>query len=66
MVAEVLDKFVQYQLTIVAHQPPFDAETRQHGLRRHSGLMNQAARQLGVNRGQPRLIELITDRKSEK
>jgi len=56
IVAEVLDIFVQHQLTIVAHQPPFDAETGQLGLKRYRALMDQVARQLGANQGRPRLL----------
>ena len=34
-VAEALGTFVQHQLTMTAHQPPFDAETSQLGLQRY-------------------------------
>jgi hypothetical protein len=66
IVAEVLDIFVQHQLTIVAHQPPFDAETGQLGLRRYRALMDQAARQLGANQGRPRFLKHVAERKDEK
>src|SRR3546814_4362080 len=33
--AEMLDLFVAHQLTLVAHQPPFDEETGRLGLQRY-------------------------------
>jgi hypothetical protein len=66
IVAEVLDIFVQHQLTIVAHQPPFDVETGQLGLRRYRALIDQAARQLGANQGSSRLLKHIVDRTDQK
>jgi predicted transcriptional regulator len=55
MAAEVLDLFVQHQLTIVAHQPPFDQETGQLGLKRYRAFMDQVGRRLATNQGKPRL-----------
>lgn len=54
--AEVLDLFVQHQLTIVAHQPPFDDETGQLGAKRYRAFMDQVGRRLARNQGKPRLI----------
>lgn len=54
--AEVLDLFVQHQLTIVAHQPAFDQETGQLGVKRYRAFMDQVGRRLAANHGKPRLI----------
>ena len=51
MSAEMLDLFVQHQLTLVAHQPPFSEETGALGLRRYRQFMDQVARRLASNRG---------------
>ncbi len=53
---EVLDLFVQHQMTIVAHQPPFDPETRQLGLKRYRAFMDEVARRLGSNQVKARMI----------
>jgi len=53
--AEVLDLFIRHQLTIVAHQPPFDQETGQLGLKRYRAFMDQVGRRLAANQGKPRL-----------
>ena len=53
--AEVLDLFVRHQMTIVAHQPPFDQETGQLGLKRYRAFMDQVGRRLAANQGKPRL-----------
>jgi predicted DNA-binding protein len=53
---EVLDLFVQHQLTIVAHQPTFDAETGQLGMKRYRAFMDQVGRRLAANQGKARLI----------
>lgn len=45
-VAEVLGTFVQHQLTLVAHQPPFDAETGQLGLKRYRSFVEMVGRRL--------------------
>lgn len=61
IVAEVLDLFVQHQLTIVAHQPPFDQETGQLGLKRYRAFLDQVGRRLAAAQGQPRLLTLTKD-----
>ena len=45
-VAEALGTFVQYQLTLVAHQPPFDIETGQLGLQRFRAFVEMVGRRL--------------------
>lgn len=54
---EVLDLFVQHQMTIVAHQPPFDSATQQLG----RAFMDQVARRLAGNQGKTRLIASEND-----
>lgn len=61
IVAEVLDLFVQHQLTIVAHQPPFDEETGQLGIKRYRMFLDQVGRRLAAAQGQPRLLNLTKD-----
>ena len=61
IVAEVLDLFVQHQLTIVAHQPPFDQETGQLGLKRYRAFLDQVGRRLAATQGQPRLLTVTKD-----
>jgi predicted DNA-binding protein len=45
-VAEALGTFVQHQLTLVAHQPPFDTETGQLGLQRYRAFVATVGRRL--------------------
>lgn len=45
-VAEALGTFVQHQLTLVAHQPPFDTETGQLGLQRYRAFIEMVGRRL--------------------
>jgi len=45
-VTEALGAFVQHQLTLVAHQPPFDTETGQLGLRRYRAFVEMVGRRL--------------------
>ena len=45
-VAEALGTFVQHQLTLVAHQPPFDTETGQLGLQRYRAFVDMVGRRL--------------------
>lgn len=49
-VAEVLDLFVAHQLTLVAHQPPFDDVARRLGKARFDKFMEQVARRLAARR----------------
>ncbi|HEX5259620.1 MAG TPA: CopG family transcriptional regulator [Sphingomicrobium sp.] len=45
-VAEALGTFVQHQLTLLAHQPPFDLETGQLGLKRYRAFVEMVGRRL--------------------
>lgn len=45
-VAEALGTFVQHQLTLVAHQPPFERETSQLGLQRYRAFVEMVGRRL--------------------
>jgi predicted transcriptional regulator len=45
-VAEALGTFVQHQLALVAHQPPFDTETGQLGLQRYRAFVEMVGRRL--------------------
>jgi hypothetical protein len=45
-VAEALGTFVQHQLTLLAHQPPFDQETGQLGLKRYKAFVEMVGRRL--------------------
>lgn len=45
-VAEALGTFVQHQLTLLAHQPPFDEETGQLGLQRYRAFIDVVGRRL--------------------
>lgn len=45
-VAEALGTFVQHQLTLVAHQPPFDTETGQLGSKRYRSFLEMVGRRL--------------------
>ena len=44
--AEALGTFVQHQLTLVAHQPPFEPETSQLGLQRYRAFVAMVGRRL--------------------
>ena len=45
-VTEALGIFIQHQLTLVAHHPPFDDETARLGLERHRPLLDLAGRRI--------------------
>jgi predicted transcriptional regulator len=45
-VAEARGTFVQHQLTLVAHQPPFEHETGQLGLKRYRAFIETVGRRL--------------------
>lgn len=45
-IAETLNLFIQFELTLVAHQPPFDQATGQLGLKRYRKFMDQVAQRL--------------------
>jgi hypothetical protein len=65
-IAEMLDLFVAHQLTLTAHQPPFDTETGQLGRQRYQQFIDQVARRLASNRGVPRLVAAIDDDSGRK
>jgi len=46
LVAEALGVFIQHQLTLVAHQPPFDTETARLGLERYRRFVELVGRRL--------------------
>lgn len=56
--AEVLGTFVQHQLTLVAHQPPFEAETGQLGLHRYQAFVETVGRRLARPDRSPIRIEM--------
>jgi hypothetical protein len=45
-VAEALGAFVQHQLTMTAHQPPFEPETGQLGIKRYRKFIDFVAQRL--------------------
>lgn len=45
-IAEALGTFVQHQLTLVAHHPPFETETGQLGLQRYRAFVETVGRRL--------------------
>jgi prophage regulatory protein len=51
MTTELLGVFVQYHLTLVAHQPQFDAETGRLGLDRYQRLFTLAERRIAKGEG---------------
>ena len=63
--AEMLDLYVQHQMTLLAHQPPFDDESNSLGKRRYRLFMDQVARRLASNQGMAR-ITLSHDREERK
>jgi predicted transcriptional regulator len=60
-VAEALGTFVQHQLTLVAHQPPFDTETRQLGLQRYRAFVEMVGRRLARPDQSPTEIAMLKD-----
>jgi predicted DNA-binding protein len=46
LLAEAFGTFVHHQLTMVAHQPPFDEETRRLGLERYQKFIDLVGRRL--------------------
>jgi hypothetical protein len=57
-VAEALGTFVQHQLTLVAHQPPFEPETGQLGLQRYQAFVEAVGRRLARPDRSPIRIEM--------
>ena len=55
LLAEAVGVFVQHQLTMVAHQPPFDEETRQLGAKRYQAFIDVVGRRLSSD-SQLRLV----------
>ena len=51
--AAVLELFVRHQLTLVAHNPPFDEATRTLGLRRFNAFMDLVLRNMSPTRESP-------------
>lgn len=56
--AETLGTFVQHQLTLVAHQPPFEPETGQLGLQRYQAFVEAVARRLARPDRSPIRVEM--------
>jgi hypothetical protein len=46
LIAEALGVFIQHQLTLVAHQPPFDTDTAQLGMERYRRFVELVGRRL--------------------
>lgn len=53
MLTEIVGVFIQYQLTLVAHQPPFSAETVKLGRERFQALLDRAGQQAARRRRSP-------------
>ena len=60
-VAEALGTFVQHQLTLVAHQPPFEHETGQLGLTRYRAFIDLVGRRLARPDQSPGTIAMKTN-----
>ena len=58
LLAEAFGTFVHHQLTIVAHQPPFDDETRQLGLKRYQSFIELVGRRL-ASESSLRLVNVV-------
>jgi hypothetical protein len=56
--AETIGTFVQHQLTLVAHQPPFEPETGQLGLQRYQAFVEAVGRRLARPDRSPIRIEM--------
>lgn len=56
--AETLGTFVQHQLTLVAHQPPFEPETGQLGLQRYQAFVEAVGRRLARPERSPIRVEM--------
>jgi predicted transcriptional regulator len=57
-IAEALGTFVQHQLTLVAHQPPFEPETGQLGLQRYRAFVETVGRRLARPEQSPTTIAI--------
>ena len=60
-VAEALGTFVQHQLTLAAHQPPFEQETGQLGLKRYRAFIDMVGRRLARPDQSPTAIVMKGD-----
>ena len=49
LVAEAFGTFVQHQLTLVAHQPPFDPQTAKLGRLRYEAFLDLVGRRIAKN-----------------
>ncbi len=58
IIAEALGVFIQHQLTLVAHQPPFDRETGQLGLKRYQAFTDLVGKRLSQPESGLRLLRL--------
>lgn len=56
--AEALGTFVQHQLTLVAHQPPFEPETGRLGLQRYQAFVEAVGRRLARPDRSPIRVEM--------
>ena len=63
-IAEALGTFVQYQLTLVAHKPPFDPETRKLGLERYQAFIEMVGERRARN-PTPRLLATPSTQENE-
>ena len=57
LLAEAFGTFVHHQLTMIAHQPPFDDEAKQLGLKRYQAFIDLVARRLASD-SELRLLRL--------
>jgi predicted transcriptional regulator len=60
LLAEAFGTFVHHQLTMVAHQPPFDEETKQLGLKRYQSFVELVGRRLASG-STLRLVNVIEE-----
>lgn len=63
-IAEALGTFVQHQLTLVAHQPPFEPETGQLGLQRYRAFVEMVGRRLARPDQSPTAAAIIGEEHS--
>lgn len=52
---ETLGLFIQHQLTLLAHQPPFEAETKRLGLERYRQFIEIVGRRVATTGDRPTL-----------
>ncbi|WP_019831185.1 ribbon-helix-helix protein, CopG family [Sphingomonas sp. PR090111-T3T-6A] len=57
LLTEVLGVFVQYQMTLTAHQPSFSAETTNLGRKRYQNLLDIAGQRSAKRRSAPEPIK---------